>query len=499
MTHPARLLRNGESVEARSIPVIEPRLFADTCADLMRSGNMAVAYFGTALNGGVRLIAIFSERINGLLSAVSCQVHDTAPSLAAEFPQMQLFEREIAEQFGVSFPGHPWFKPVRFHPPLTQSRDLFERQIGNADFFRMQGEEVHEVAVGPVHAGVIEPGHFRFQCHGENVFHLEISLGYQYRGIEKALIDGPDIKTRFLMETAAGDTTIGHASAYAQLVESLSGCYISSRAMALRAIALELERCANHIGDIGALAGDVAFLPTASYCGRIRGDVLNTTAILCGNRFGRSLITPGGVLFDADGERLEKIRSSVAALRKDFVNAAELLFNEPSVLARFENTGTVSPADAVRIGAVGPGARACGSNQDVRQDFSSGYYQFAHIPVVTHDRGDVFSRAFVRYGEVLHSLDFIDELCNRLPAGEIAVSLPRCAPDRFVVSLCEGWRGQICHAAITDGTGRFLRYKIVDPSFFNWTALALALRSQQISDFPLCNKSFNLSYCGYDL
>ena len=171
---------------------------------------------------------------------------------------------------------------------------------GVMDFYRVEGDEVHEVAVGPVHAGIIEPGHFRFQCHGEEVFHLEIALGFQHRGIERALIGGPTRRTMYQMETIAGDTTVGHGQAYCMNMESLAGVFASPRAETVRGIALELERLANHTGDLGAIAGDVGYLPTASFCGRIRGDFLNMTALMCGSRFGRGLLRPGGIGYDCD-------------------------------------------------------------------------------------------------------------------------------------------------------------------------------------------------------
>jgi Ni,Fe-hydrogenase III large subunit len=205
-----------------------------------------------------------------------------------------LFEREVWEQHGIAPEGHPWLKPVR-----QQNGD----RPATGEFFQIEGREVHEVAVGPVHAGIIEPGHFRFQCNGEEVLHLEIALGYQHRGVETALVNGPNRATLIQMETVAGDTTIGHATAYAMTLEALAGTEAPLRAQWLRAIALELERLANHVGDLGALANDVAFLPTSAACGKIRGDFLNLTAMICGNRFGRGLVRHGGCRLDLEPER----------------------------------------------------------------------------------------------------------------------------------------------------------------------------------------------------
>jgi Ni,Fe-hydrogenase III large subunit len=490
-TTPFALLANATSLPWTQVPTWPVAEFVHATANEMDRGARLCAWFGVPEGESVRLVAVLAFDVNNTLAvARSTPFSGSYPSLTLKQAQAHLFEREVWEQHNLRPTGHPWLKPVR-------------RSNGDApahgEFFRVDGGEIHEVAVGPIHAGVIEPGHFRFQCAGEEVLHLEIALGYQHRGVEEALVGGPHRATISQMETVAGDTTVAHATAFATIMEALAGTEAPLRAQWLRAMALELERLANHTGDLGALANDVAFLPASSACGKIRGDFLNLTALICGNRFGRGLVRPGGCRHDLEPERAGRLMERLKTALADTERAVAWFWDAASVRARFENVGTVSPAQATEIGLVGPAARACGLVRDVRYDHPVGWHRFAQIPVAVWPGGDIFARARVRSLEIQRSGKY---LCEQLMApadGDILSELAVPAPNALAVALVEGWRGEVCHVALTDDAGRIRRYKIIDPSFHNWTAMTLALRGTAISDFPLCNKSFNLSYCGFDL
>ena len=492
--------RPGDTARLADLPVLNTKDFRSRILDRVKQGARICSYSGMPSYGaGTKILAILAHDETGTLEAFTTGMPKAFDSLTPDCPQAHLFERELHEQWGMMPTGHPWLKPMRF--PLD-SRGNFENKsvAGMMDFFAMQGEQIHEVAVGPVHAGIIEPGHFRFQCHGETVYHLEISLGYQHRGVEQALTGGPNLRTPHYFETLAGDSTIGHTTAGCSVIEALSNIKVPPRGRMIRGIAAELERMANHIGDLGAIAGDVGFLPTMSYCGRIRGDVLNLTALICGNRFGRGLVIPGGTFWDIPMDLIPMIQKRLNHIEKDATGAMDLMFKTPSVLARLEYTGKVEREIAENIGLVGPAARASGLFRDVRISHPCGIYRTCPVNVMVETFGDCFARAHVRWREVQESLGLIRTWLESLPPGPVSQPWEgTLCPGRITTVLTEGWRGEICHTGATDSRGKFLFYKIVDPSFHNWFGLSMALRNQQISDFPLCNKSFNLSYCGHDL
>ena len=482
-------MRNGESLDAAKVPVVPVEEFRDAVLKAAAAKLRLSALIGQPdeEKGKASLLAVLADDSAGKLYLAASRPAASYPSLTADLPQAHLFERELFEEHGVRPEGHPWLKPVRRALPDSVA------------FFQEKGEEVHEVAVGPIHAGIIEPGHFRFQCHGETVHHLEIQLGYQHRGAERLLREAPGSRALRVAESICGDSAVAHAWAYCSLREALSGASPTLRAEALRAVALETERLANHIGDLGAIANDVGYLPATAFFGRLRGDFLNMLMTLSGNRYGKGLLKPGGAAFDLPESMRSGMLETLRRAAVDLKDLGAMLFGEPSVIARLEDTGTVSRKIAEDLGMVGVAARASGAGRDVRQDHPHGLYRFRHIPLMRLESGDVFARAMVRFLESQRSIEFLNHAVSRLPEGSPLVACGPAAGDRLAVSLVEGWRGEVCHVARAGKGGRLDWYKVVDPSFHNWFGLAMALRGQEISDFPLCNKSFNLSYAGHDL
>ncbi len=434
-------------------------------------------------------------------------------SISARHFQFHIFEREIHENLGIVFEGHPWLKPVRF--PFY--RASLSETMNTYPFYTIDSEQLHEVGVGPIHAGIIEPGHFRFICNGEKVLHLEIQLGYQHRGVEQLFVEKDRLlQQTILAESICGDTVVGHTLAFAGLAESLGSVTVAPQLNAERAIALELERIAIHIGDTAALCTDIAYQFGQVVNEALRTIVINTTQLWCGNRFGKGLIRPGGSHYPLTASLAEMVLKNLKDVEERYLQVTDRIFSLPSVLGRFEVTGRLTTMQATLIGAVGMAARSSGMYRDIRWSHPFGAYRdHPYDPALLH-KGDVWSRAMLRRLEVEKSLEVIRALVKELSGHASRVTRHasrvtrhasrvtrhddlKLAPSSLAISLTEGWRGEICHVAVTDEQGKIIHYKVKDPSMHNWMALALAVRNQEISDFPLCNKSFNLSYCGNDL
>jgi Ni,Fe-hydrogenase III large subunit len=464
--------------------------------ELLASGARPVALFRQETNDYQRVWTIFAGRPTGQLCITNTvfflKDRLAYPSLSADFPCMNYFECELYERTGIKPDGHPWLRPVR---SLNRWR---ENGVPYA-FYRVEGEEIHEVGVGPVHAGVIEPGHFRFQCHGEEILHLEIQLGYQHRGIIELLPERKPSQQLVLVESIAGDSVIAHTTAFCSGLEALAGASVSLREQAVRGVAAELERVAMHLSTLSGIATDIGFAMPAGAFGALRTAVINLSAEICGSRFGRGWIIPGGVRFDLDPGLIEKARRVLDEMMTKFSDIEALLFNSPSALARLEETGAVTEEQARAAGLVGLAARASGIPCDVRADFPYGIYRYSSVVSPTLASGDVYARAKLRALEIRNSVQFLAEQIENLPARKARSPLKELAKNAFVITLTEGHRGEVAHVLLTDANGRVSNVTIKDPSFQNWHGLSLAARENGISDFPLCNKSFDLSYAGHDL
>ncbi|MHB0913906.1 MAG: hydrogenase large subunit [Armatimonadota bacterium] len=455
--------------------------------------------------GGLAIEVLLLDTVSGGGSILSARIPDgTAeyPSLTPLVPAAHWAERAVWDFFGLKAEGHPRWKSLILHDvwpaDFAPLRDDSGQGIGERyTFMEVLGEGVHEIPVGPIHAGIIEPGHFRFSCMGEIVTNLEIRLGYQHRGVERRLTEVPWRHARFLAESASSDTAVGNALAHSVAIEQILGITPPPRAQVLRTIALEIERLANHLGDIGGLSADIGYSVGTAVFARLRGAALGLGELLAGTRFQRSFVLPGGVARDLPNAELAETLSKLALEVED---SLPLVLGNHAVIERMEGTGRLSPSLAKEFGMVGPAGRASGSGYDARTAFHHGVFP-EHAPTPAgRETGDVLARAQVRGDEIATSLSLLAQLLDSLPKSPVKVetegSLP---PNRIGVGIVEAWRGELIHWITTDSDGRIQRYAVRDPSFSNWTGLSIAVRENLVPDFPLCNKSFNLSYSGNDL
>ncbi|GAB4215165.1 MAG: NADH-quinone oxidoreductase subunit C [Rhodoferax sp.] len=474
----------------------------------LEAKNVLMSWFGqpepgAPLGGDTRVTAVLlgAQGLRVLQARVAAQT--AYPALSTYYPGAQAFERELWEQTGLQPQSHPWLKPLRFAGANA-------RTMADYPFFKVRGAEVHEVGVGPIHAGVIEPGHFRFMCHGEQVHHLEIQLGYQHRGVEALLLRKPPQHLTPLVESIAGDSVVAYAWAFNAALEALAGHDTAPAVQTSRAVALELERLAMHLATLTGLVTDVGYLQPAGTYQRLRTAIINATQRVCGNRFGKGWIRPGAAAPLTDAVR-QDLQRTLAAFAPDFLQVNALVRSSRSAQARFCGVGVVSAATALDLNLWGPVGRASGRALDLRLALPSGAYARQAPQAITQSAGDCWARLLQRVDEAQDSLrwlqtvlanpalDLASSTAPFAPQPESALAAWPLAPNACCVAPIEGVRGPVLLALSTDAQGQLCHVKVQDPSLTNWFGLAWALRQQQISDFPICNKSFDLSYCGHDL
>jgi Ni,Fe-hydrogenase III large subunit/Ni,Fe-hydrogenase III component G len=366
-------------------------------------------------------------------------------------------------------------------------------------FVRVEGEGVHEIPVGPVHAGTIEPGHFRFSVVGETVLRLEERLGYKHKGIEKRFESMTLAEGARLAGRVSGDSTVAYAWAYAMAVESATGAAPPPRALWLRALLLERERVANHLGDLGFLGNDAALAFGLAQFLRLKEDWLRTHHALFGHRYLMDAIIPGGVARDLTPEGAGRLRDEMGEIEKT-VTVLKSIYDEHAGLQdRFINCGRVAPGLAARLGLIGLAGRASAQSWDLRVEYACAPYTELEVRMATHRNGDVAARVTVRFEEIFESLRLCRLILEKLPAGDIAVEVPAAPAAAFGVGWVEGWRGEVFIALEAGPDSRIRRCHPHDPSWQNWPVLEHAVIGNIVPDFPLINKSFNLSYSGHDL
>ena len=406
------------------------------------------------------------------------------PSVGRHHPPAIRLERSMHDLYGLAPEGAPDVRPWLKHgEPYA--------------FLSAEGESLHQIPVGPVHAGIIEPGHFRFTAHGEAVVRLEQRLGYTHKGTEALLAGAPLAHAARLAGRVSGDSTVAFALAFARAVEAAVGCEVPARAPWLRALAAELERLANHFGDIGAVCNDAAFTVMHAHCGWLREQVLRTAAQLFGHRLMMDCVVPGGMRSDLPPQANEAIGALLAVIRARFPDLVELYDDTESLKDRTVDTGILTGALAEQYAAGGYVGRASGRAFDARRTPGYAPYDRLQFDVPTVHAGDVNARVWIRIREVEQSTALLEQIMAALPSGPIAAALPERAGEG--AALVEGFRGDIFAWVRMGADGRVERTHLRDPSWFQWPLLEAAIEGNIVADFPLCNKSFNCSYSGHDL
>ena len=428
--------------------------------------------------------------------------------LSEIFPNASRLQRAAYDMVGIRALGgdsRPWLRhaawpsdvfPLRHDAVLTPTSP--SDTATEYDFVRVQGDGVHEIPVGPVHAGTIEPGHFRFSVVGEKVLRLEERLGYAHKGIEKrfeglSAMDGAHLAAR-----VSGDSTVAYAWAYAMAIEALTGTTPSPRALTLRAVLLERERLANHLGDLGALGNDAGFAVGLAQFSRLKEDLLRANAVAWGQRYPMDAIVPGGVRDDVSDDAAKALVANLDAIALEIGRLREIYDNHAGLQDRFMGAGRVTTELAARLGLVGLAARASGCTQDWRSSLPVLPYTQGSCPAIVRTQGDVAARVAIRFDEAIASIALCRRWLSDLPDGAISIPLGIATSDLGIGGV-EGWRGPVLVAVRLDTSGHVRRCHPHDPSWHNWPALEHAIIDNIVPDFPLINKSFNLSYSGHDL
>lgn len=480
----------------------------------------------TIAETGGRLVAIWGVQRSAGVAAAACacaayalpqglvwlelqlETAEPAPDLAGEFPCANRMQRAMTDLSGIPVQGTgdrrpwldhglwaPWVRPLQNDAPATATGAL----PADYAFVRVEGDGVHEIAVGPVHAGIIEPGHFRFSVVGEKVLRLEEHLGYTHKGIERRFTELAPFEGYRLAGRVSGDSTVAYAWAYCMALESAWDCVPPPRANWLRALMLERERVANHLGDLGALGNDAGLAFGLAQFSRLREDWQRLSGEAFGHRLMMDVVGPGGVAQDLTPATLARLRQQCDDIERE-VRVLRAVYDEHAGLQdRFLGAGRVTPQLAAQLGLTGLAGRASGQAADLRCDHAWPPYDSLAMKMATHRAGDVAARVAVRFDEALESLRLIRAICAGLPDGATRV-VPQ-APARAAIGAgwVEGWRGEVFVALELADDGRILRCHCHDPSWQNWPVLEHAIIGNIVPDFPLINKSFNLSYAGHDL